>query len=500
MESQKEIENNLFEGIQDSRSKADSDEDEKVLFSAVLTALHLERLPAFCISVRKQFTENDQIESIVVEQPLFGSYHVLFPITFQDGIRWLMKIPACGTSTHFDFSAAAALRSEALTMRLLRRETSVPVLDVLAFEASLDNELGCPFILMNFIEGISLYDCWFDRVVSSEQLHMRRTQTLKNLAQAMAELGRFSFDSGGSPMFDQDDNLKGTSSMRCVDHKGMLDRMASGEDDDETALYFDAGPFSDPRLYYFHSIDREEKPKQSVHKGLRILLQMFLSWIPELEDHCQKFVLTHPDLDIQNVIVSVDGRLQGLIDWDGVAALPCSIGNESYPSWLTRDWDPAMYGWNEDMERGIEPAGLWEDSSETLVRHRKEYESFMRLQLSSERDQILSNIHSLPVSSYPSSLTAKSLFVANLLIAAENSTSRFEILKKFVDEILQIVRKDPKPLTIIESKDRSENTKEKIFLENLDIFDISELLVGGEFNRQHVAILRKGFEALLNDS
>lgn len=25
-----------------------------------------------------------------------------------------------------------------------------------------------------------------------------------------------------------------------------------------------------------------------------------------------------------------------------------------------------MYGWNEDMERGIEPLGVWEDSPETL--------------------------------------------------------------------------------------------------------------------------------------
>lgn len=95
---------------------------------------------------------------------------------------------------------------------------------------------------------------------------------------------------------------------------------------------------------------------------------MLLGWIPEpeLRDGYKPFVLAHPDLGIQNVLVAEDGTLQGIIDWDGICSVPRSIGNQRFPSWLSRDWDPFMYGRNEDMERGVEPLGVWEDSPETL--------------------------------------------------------------------------------------------------------------------------------------
>ncbi|KAM5454938.1 hypothetical protein McanCB56680_003614 [Microsporum canis] len=139
--------------------------DNAAIFSLVISALNLESLPAFCARARKASTdsvENQEalIEPINIEPPLFGSYHALFPIRFQDGLRWILKIPACGTSEHFNASASSALQSEALTMKLIRRETSVPVPDVFEFDATVGNELGVPFILMSFIQGTSLYDCW----------------------------------------------------------------------------------------------------------------------------------------------------------------------------------------------------------------------------------------------------------------------------------------------------------------------------------------------------
>lgn len=98
------------------------------------------------------------------------------------------------------------------------------------------------------------------------------------------------------------------------------------------------------------------------------LLHILLQWIPATQG--PKFVLTHPDLNIQNVLVSEDGSVRGLIDWGGVAAVPRLVGYKKYPSWLTRDWDPAIYVWNKEMEEGIEQDTLWEDSPETLCLQR----------------------------------------------------------------------------------------------------------------------------------
>jgi hypothetical protein len=206
---------------------------------------------------------------------------------------------------------------------------------------------------------------------------------------------------------------------------------------------------------------------------------MFLSWIPEPQD--PKFVLTHPDFDIQNVLVAEDGTLQGLIDWDGVAAVPRLVGNERYPSWLTRDWDPAMYAWTEDMEKGIEPDGLLEDSPDTLAWHRKEYNDFLQRHNPRQSD-------SLPPSS---SITQKSLYVENLLIAAENPPCTFEILDKFVSEIVELAGNCPKGLDAAEVETTDDFSE-------LTFFDITDELANGDPGDKLVDFLRKGFESLLN--
>lgn len=67
-------------------------------------------------------------------------------------------------------------------------------------------------------------------------------------------------------------------------------------------------------------------------------LRLFIHWAHESTDKTgQQFVLTHPDFDVQNLLVEDDGTLCGIIDWDGVAAVPHAIGCLSLPLWLTED-------------------------------------------------------------------------------------------------------------------------------------------------------------------
>jgi hypothetical protein len=58
--------------------------------------------------------------------------------------------------------SANALTSEARTMQLLKHETTIPLPDVFDFSSTIENELRCPYIIMSFIRGVSLYDVWFE--------------------------------------------------------------------------------------------------------------------------------------------------------------------------------------------------------------------------------------------------------------------------------------------------------------------------------------------------
>lgn len=94
-------------------------------------------------------------------------------------------------------------------------------------------------------------------------------------------------------------------------------------------------------------------------------------------DYAQEpgFVLSHPDLDLQNILVFREGELRGVIDWDEVGTLPRFVGNERYLSWLTLDWDPAKYG--HGLERAGADAGYFENLPEELARYQAMYLQFM---------------------------------------------------------------------------------------------------------------------------
>jgi hypothetical protein len=60
---------------------------------------------------------------------------------------------------------------------------------------------------MEFIVGIPLGDCWFDKGASKALVAERRARTLQDLAAAMVQMNKFTYTLGGSPTFDEDGNL-----------------------------------------------------------------------------------------------------------------------------------------------------------------------------------------------------------------------------------------------------------------------------------------------------
>lgn len=513
--------------------EADTEEEDPMeLFSAVLASIQLNHLPGYASAVRRQTHPSnkggslDWIGTAAVGSPLFGSYHILFPLEFSDGVRWLLKVPVNGIRDEFDEPAAKALSSEALTMQLLRRETTIPVPEVFAFDATLNNELGCPFILMRFIPGMSLYNCWFDKSMPKDVIQARRTRTLEEIAVAMVQLDKFSFDQGGSIVFDEQGRPASIGPTRHVDNQAMLERMER-DDPDDAALYVELGPHAHPKAFYTSMLDRRPEPPSHWGKGELKLLRMFLDWVPESDDGRKKFVLTHPDFDFQNVLVLEDGGLQGLIDWDGVAAVPRSLGNERYPGWLTRDWDPAMYGYKKEMDEGIEPIGLWEDSPETLAFYRDTYDRIMETCLSQEGasrgcGQDACNSRESDLKS-PVRFTRNSLIAENLYIAAENPLCTGAILDKIFDEIAKIVGKGPYMSSsfraskwtdgegegakvrsdddqVVDEKSEHgdmENANNEYEPDDFHKYDVACALADGDLDKRRMSYLETGFGALL---
>ncbi|KAK3290202.1 uncharacterized protein B0H64DRAFT_413623 [Chaetomium fimeti] len=430
----------------DIPSPVASDEDDLERFTPVLALLQLSEIPG--AAARLWATKNPEktLSGLpVVGGPLHGSYHILFPVEFpEQGAKWLLKIPINGAAEHWDELSAEQLQSEARTMQFIKRRTSIPLPEVFGFSTSLANPLGCPHIWLSFIPGVSLYDFWFNTPPTADDdddaLHRRRIQILKDVASAMVQLGQLRFPKGGRLVFDAgDDNGDpvGVGPQRQLDDAACQKRLMR-DPPDYMPVYFAAGPFKTAREFYTCPLEREAMPPLAILAGqqrlLRFLLDCMADFFEGVKGGGEEFVLTHPDFDIQNFIVSpTDGRLVGIIDWDGVGAWPVSLGNLRYPGWLTRDWDPGMYGYGED---GVLADGVTrEDSPETLQRCRWAYWKAVRDSLEELEAGQAGSREGKGGGEYETSAT---IITENLHIAAAGN-GRANILKKIVDEIAAVV-------------------------------------------------------------
>lgn len=343
---------------------ADGVQDDVSRFKAVLDDIKLHNIPALASCIRQNGDVNltslnhdffaikdpSQIDCDLVGKPLYGSSHIAFRVRFEDSVEWLLKVPGNGHHGCFNSLAARSLTSEALTMCIIKRETTVPVPAVHGFDTTMSNEIGCPYILMDFALGKPLHEGWFDRNASPARLEQFRARALQSIANAMVQLNKYQFNQGGALHFDQNGKVAVTEGAKVMDSLTAFDNFANthhGEAEDEAAVsdetfFCEKGPFTDPAAALFFMLNRRGPHyKDSLHdQGVRRSVRLFTEWARgQVDVKGPQFVLGHPDFNFQNILVEEDGNLSAIIHWDGVAAVPHSVGCLKYPMWLMRDWD-----------------------------------------------------------------------------------------------------------------------------------------------------------------
>ena len=432
---------------------SDQDDLERARFATVLRNLKRDNIASFASLVRYSgHPSTGLIDVPATPRPVgcrllsnitCGSYNAVFRVLFADGTLWVLKVPANGHHECWDAPAREALTSEAFTMRLIRRETSIPVPEVFAFDASYENELGCPFILMELIHGKLLQDVWFDQGVSQAMREQVRIRSLQGIAEAMTQLNSLAFNQGGSLLFDSKGNVVGIGSSNIVDLETQYANMRS-TDYDNTMAFCQTGPFEDAKSYLLSSLEtREGKHERcEVEQGAYKLLRLLIEWsIEDATVEEKPFVLAHPDLDKQNILVNDDGSLAGIIDWDWIAAVPRCVGCQSLPKFLTQDYDPARYGY--DVEAGAPIQGHLADSPAELTCYRAIYAQFMESYLSKEDRLNLtkSRRHAaqvLKLRKQAAEMTRRSLIITSLHHAATVPSEMKKLMTYIFDQIEDI--------------------------------------------------------------
>ncbi|CVK90283.1 uncharacterized protein FMAN_08723 [Fusarium mangiferae] len=329
-----------------------------------------------------------------------GSYNIVHIVQLET-VKLVIRIPATGWGDGMTKAAEDALSSQVATMRFIKEQTGAPVPEVYSWDPTNNNEISAPFICMSFVTGETVSSVWFKDSMDGKAREQFRLNILTSTAAIMAKFSTMTFDKIGSLMQAEDGSI-------------FVGPVFEWDENDDGSVYAKA-----TRTYFstdeFMACSIAPSTKDNTwgraeDKVLKVLLENS----PFLRSHSH-FVLCPPDFDSQNVLVDEQGNVTGLIDWDHCQTVPPQLGYACYPGWITRDWDPLMYGWPHMPG--------FEDSPEELQRYRAHYNKEMCKELSGKGD---------------SALTQDSHIAEAVTIAAFSSMNRLEICRKFVEVALNL--------------------------------------------------------------
>ncbi|KAF4448121.1 hypothetical protein F53441_8437 [Fusarium austroafricanum] len=344
--------------------------------------------------------------NITLAKRVCGSYNIVHIVQLET-FKLVIRVPASGWGAGMTKIAADALESQVATMSFVRQQTGVPIPEVYSWDTTNNNEISAPFICMSFLPGENVSNVWFEDSSGVEAREELRLNILTSLSATMAKFSSMSFEKIGSIM-------------QAENGKAVLGPVFGWEDNDDGSVRVEA-----TRTYFsaveYLACNMEAKAKENgLDRALTKLTKTLLQHSAFLDsDSDSHFVLCPPDFDSQNVLVDDKGNVTGIIDWDHCQTVPPRLGYAAYPGWLTRDWDPIMYGWPDITD--------FEDSPDALQRYRSHYNKELGKALSWKGDW---------------ELTENSHVNEAIWIAALSPMNRLEICRKFVGLALRLDKED----------------------------------------------------------
>lgn len=260
--------------------------------------------------------------------PTFGTFNVVIPLHFDSGEKWVARIPRPGRM----FPAAnpnlleRIMTSLVVTTQLVREHTCIPVPEIHAWSPRGDNEAGCPYMFMDFIEGVSLGDCL--QTLSEE----KTSNIIYEWAMYTWELTRLTFPAIGCLGINP---VTLTPSVQKFFSAGSVD---SGRD---ILSPFYRGPYNSVADYLFGiSTLKKSAPRDDVsydRYSFGTYLESLIPFALKPEWNKGPFYLAHDDLNVQNILIDPEeGRITAIIDWDYACVKPLQ-SLLSYPESLR--WD-----------------------------------------------------------------------------------------------------------------------------------------------------------------
>ncbi|KAJ6155568.1 hypothetical protein N7470_006134 [Penicillium chermesinum] len=305
---------------------------------------HRERRRVFNISELKRLAalavQQKAADVIEFKKLAEGGFNRSFLITMRDGSQLVARIPYPATEPKFLLVA-----SEVATLDFLRLH-GIPVPKVFDYSAVADNSAGTEYIFMEYVQGKNLADVWY---TLSER---ERRELVANIVQLESRLFSLRFPASGSLYYCN--YLPDKYSRVTVPSPGSSHRFCVGPDTSLRSWYgkrlnlsVERGPYRDllavltagakKEIAYLEQFGRPLQPFQRLrrevynyqpqsHQEHAAALEKYLQIAPYLiPQDCRALhrpAIRHPDLQPNNIFITDDLKVKGLIDWQHSTVLP----------------------------------------------------------------------------------------------------------------------------------------------------------------------------------
>lgn len=265
---------------------------------------------------------NDGMPCKLLDKTNAGLNNLVRVLEFADTTRWVVRIPLHLGKRALD---STKLQSEVHTMQLIQERcprNKLPVPRVFAFKADTDNDVGVPFVLMEFILANTAMDSngGYDvhRGVIPKEL---RPKFYRSMAQCHTHLARLRFPKIGTIVRCE---KTGAFDVGPLPHLGGPFETASA--------YFAAWAahvqFSMDRDEIFRSMPASLGPELA--RQVADAVESFPTQVSDLLAGRRRasprdegpFPLAHADFLHSNVLVDAEFGVVGVIDWEGAHTVP----------------------------------------------------------------------------------------------------------------------------------------------------------------------------------
>ncbi|KAI0102172.1 phosphotransferase enzyme family protein [Nemania sp. FL0031] len=288
------------------------------------------------------------------QPPARGSYNICFFVQFDDGEKWVVRIPLLPCLA---LGAKSKLESEVATMLVVSKRTSIPIPRVIAYRLGDGQSPLSSFLILEYVEGRKLSYIDIDSLTDTQLNNFYRS-----LASVYIQLRRLEFPSIGCLLCNEEGPV--VSKMNASVDINVQELDGWDPSAIQTGYYGQSGVLASAGAYTSmllqladnafaknpSSVTEDEKTGADRLYHHNLFRQYAEKWVDPRFEH-GPFVLAHGDLEPFNFLVDDDARIACVLDWEWSRVVPIQFFTP--PLWFSTP-NPCVVSYRIGYERFLE--------------------------------------------------------------------------------------------------------------------------------------------------